>query len=54
MTIGNEEFDDCYFCGATGEVFMGEQLVPCPKCDGKKLVICGDQSERKECSCHIN
>lgn len=54
MTVGDKEYQDCYFCGGEGEVWHGEFLVECPKCDGKKLVVCGENDERKECSCHIN
>lgn len=44
MEINNPEYDDCYFCGATGEVWIGEILGECPKCEGKKQVICGELS----------
>lgn len=54
MEVGNTEYQDCYFCAATGEVWIGEILGECPKCEGKKLVICGESSDRKECTNHVN
>lgn len=53
MTVGKEEFVDCYFCSGTGEVWIGEVLGECPKCEGKRLLISGETDGRKECSCHI-
>ncbi len=28
----------CQFCGATGEVWIEEFLVACPRCEGKKVI----------------
>lgn len=33
-----ESTEPCNFCGATGEVWIGEILGECPKCNGTKRV----------------